>query len=117
MTQLTVQGPGPSGRTFNVVVVPPGGAYGRGGVLTNDSSEPLVEFWDATHADSRGFGPLGQFVSRYYLSTLAASDLSYGLDLDGGVAVWKVEPISLAAALESLIAEWGVVSWVGLDSL
>lgn len=56
------------GRTFTVRIIHEGDRYGRDDCLTHDESEPMVEFFDKTYIE--GFTPLGQFVSRYYLSTL-----------------------------------------------
>lgn len=91
-----------SGRVFLVRVLPRGARYGRGLEVADD---PLVEVYDAEQADDRypgeigGFGPLGQFVDRYQLSTLLAS--RGAIDLNGGVAVWK-----LGARTADEMREW-----------
>ena len=74
---------------FNVRIVAKGEGYGRNDALTHDHDDPLVEFYDARklHALS---GPRGQFVSRYYHTTLLASDHPHGLQLDGGVPEWSI---------------------------
>lgn len=82
------------GRAFSVVVVMQGDRYGLNDCLTHGSPDPLVEFYDAKHSGSV-HGPLGQFVSRYYLSTLAGEDQwglepGQGLNLHGGVREWSV---------------------------
>jgi len=96
-----------AGRTFTVRLVEQGDAYGRDDTLTHREREPLVEFYDATHAGER-FGPRGQFVSRYYLNTLTGEgsfsrdDLRvglYGLDLHGGEPVWKLDAPATSAAV------------------
>lgn len=61
------------GRRFAVRVLPDGARYGLSNSLTTDSVQ--VEFYDTTYADDQpghghGFGPLGQFVSRYNVDTL-----------------------------------------------
>lgn len=66
-----------------VRIVEKGDKYGLKDALVNDG-EPLVEFFDTRHEHS----DLGQFVTRYYLSTLI--DSSGGLMLDGGVTDWNV---------------------------
>lgn len=86
-------------------LVMPGGHYGRTGALTYEPEEaakygsglPLVEFYDMSQ-DPVAF-PGGQFVSRYYMSTLLGTDnLKIGspiremsaLSLDGGVPSWTI---------------------------
>lgn len=78
--------PGVAGN-FNVRVVKKGDKYGRDLCLTN-TGETLVEFYDARY----DFTPLGQFVSRYYLSTLMSPDVypNSGLSLDLGIPNWTV---------------------------
>ena len=69
-------------------------------------SIPMVEFYDFTNpefgydyagdrgeAASVGAQPLGQFVSRYYVSTLQESPAVNGLCLQGGVSGWSVDHI------------------------
>ena len=72
-----------NGIAFRVELVAPGAAYGRDNCLTNDSDETLVEF-----LDTRYFG--GQFISRYYLSTLLEKTEG-GLCLDGGIPDWSID--------------------------
>lgn len=72
---------------FNVRVVLPGDKYGRDDCLTHDGPEALVEFYDGTQ-DPAKFGDRGQFISRYYCSTITASDS--GMCLHGCVAAWRV---------------------------
>jgi hypothetical protein len=88
-----------AGRTFMVRLVEEGDAYGREDCLTHRDRTPLVEFYDATYA-GRGFGPRGQFVSRYYLDTLTGEgsfsqgDLRVGmngLNLHFGEPAWKLD--------------------------
>ena len=76
------------GREFNVIIVLLGERYGRNDCLTNSDPEPYVEFWDAHHVGEKISGTAdlrigresrvreqpGQFVSRYYLSTLLGID-------------------------------------------
>jgi len=77
---------------FNVRVVNKGDKYGRDFVLTHDSDKPLVEFYDSRYPHTE----FGQFVSRYYVSTILGTDgygrAEGGLILDGGNAdVWTVK--------------------------
>lgn len=70
--------------------------------LTTDGV--LAEFYDTTYADdgqagSTGFGPLGQFVSRYYVKTLLGRD-GFGtgegaLDLCGHVPEWTIDAATM----------------------
>lgn len=108
------------GVPFAVRIVPPAARYGRNNVLTNDNAEPLIEFYDMRWADdgkyvsdpadrsdvvrsAPGFGPLGQFVSRYRASTLLApgdSGTRYalgqsGLNLDVGVPEWSLDAYTM----------------------
>jgi len=86
------------GRTFTVRIIHEGDRYGLNDCLTHDESEPMVEFFDATYIE--GFTPLGQFISRYYLKTLAKDDgADYGINLDGGVGVWHVSAQNVADAI------------------
>lgn len=83
------------GRIWIVAIVPTGGRYGRNNCLTNDGA-PMVEFYDPTAE----FDPLGQFVSRYYLTTLLESTTCpSGLCLDGGVPGWVISSAGMARVL------------------
>lgn len=79
---------GYTGRRFGVRVVRWGDRYGRDDCLTygdrdyDREHDPMIEFYDLTYANQRGFGPRGQFVSRYFRSTLF--DHQGGLCLYGG---------------------------------
>lgn len=81
---------------FNVRIVEAGDAYGNNGCVTHEGDEPLVEFYDAKQDKGR-FGPLGQFVSRYYCSTLLEHQYPQGLNLQGGVWEWSVSPAGMIA--------------------
>lgn len=81
------------GRRFGVRIVREGDRYGLDDCLTHDEREPLVEFYDMTYAGA-DFGPRGQFVSRYYRCTLMDQQFA-GLDLDGGIDVWKVDAYAM----------------------
>ena len=84
---------------MNAVLVMPGQTYGRDDRLTNDGDEPLLEFYDARFPHT----PNGQFVSRYYLSTLSDRQdrpNPGGLDLQGDVATWSVTSESMERAVD-----------------
>jgi hypothetical protein len=93
-----------NGLSFGVTIVREGELYGRNFVLTHDSSDPLVEFYDLRYpfallkpdADTSG-----QFVSRYYLKTLLEHG-DAGLDLDGGVRDWKIDAAAMAEVIDWL---------------
>lgn len=88
-----------AGRDFLVRIVTRGGKYGLRDCLTHDKSDPLVEFYDKTYREGR-FAERGQFVSRYYLSTLnERRDEERGLGLDGGVSAWVVTAENVREAL------------------
>jgi len=75
---------------FNTKIIPTGGAYGRDDCLTNQGA-PLIEFYDPRYQHM----PIGQFVSRYYVSTILERDTG-GLCLDGGVPDWYVNANDMA---------------------
>lgn len=75
-----------TGQSWAVRLVLEGEAYGKDNCLTHAKAEPLVEFYDTRHPET----DLGQFVSRYYLSTLLERALTDGLCLQGGVPSWTV---------------------------
>ena len=67
-----------------------GDRYGRDGCLKHDMDEPLVEFYDGDYDFEPWLGTRGQFVSRYYLSTLLESGPYHGLCLEGGEPKWTL---------------------------
>ena len=92
-----------AGRSFNVLLVSRGDRYGLNDKLTHDKDDPLVEFWDATYEDDERFTlGRGQFVSRYYLSTLTDRSSRAGLDLCGHEPAWKVTAKNVADVLEAI---------------
>lgn len=92
-----------AGRPWMVRVLPDGARCGRSGRLV--AVGVVVEFFDAVHCDDAqpgdvdGFGPLGQFVSQYRLRDLLGDLLGeadeVGLDLNGGVDVWKIDAATM----------------------
>lgn len=78
------------GVSFNVRIVNEGESYGLNKCLVHDKEDALVEFYDARYAEDGRFEPEGQFVSRYYKSTLLERDEGYALNLQGGVPDWIV---------------------------
>jgi len=89
---------------FNVRIVNKGDRYGRADCLTHDDDRPMVEFYDHryTHGD---WADRGQFVSRYYVSTLLEEE-NRGLCLDGGNAnEWSVSADGMALVRAYLKAQ------------
>ena len=84
------------GRTFTVRILHEGDNYGLNDCLVHEKSETIIEFFDKTHVE--GFTPLGQFVSRYYLSTLEEGP-NHGINLYGGVDGWEVSAQNIQDAL------------------
>lgn len=90
---------------FVVRVVRVGDKYGRDNCLTYGEGEHdraddvLVEFYDARYPHTE----FGQFVSRYYLSTLLEDGVhcEFGLCLDGGEPDWSIDADAMF-----LVREW-----------
>lgn len=92
---------------FNVRVVHRGEQYGLNDCLVHDKEDPLVEFYDARQSVDK-FGRCGQFVSRYYASTLLESRCGAdGLLLDGGSRDWVVSPSGMTEVLAHVRAAIG----------
>lgn len=92
-----------AGNPWLVRVVSEGETYGLSNCLKHTGGEPLVEFYDARYPhnfDSEG--PLGQFVSRYYLSTLRDHSPANGLNLYGGEPSWSLAATDMAKVLRFL---------------
>lgn len=95
---------------FTMRVVGDGDAYGREMALTHSGPDPIVEFYDRRwdhEADPDG-ERLGQFISRYRLSTLmepgrdGMTVFQAGITLDGGNA-WRVSASGMADCLQALM--------------
>lgn len=89
---------GPSGIKFSTRRVDKGDLYGKQGALIHEEDEAMIEFYDTRFP----FDLLGQFIARYYISTLLAHDAKKGLDLHGDVPDWKID----AASLQRVIERW-----------
>lgn len=105
---------------WRVHLVMPGDRYGLNDCLTYDPANakagnnlPLVEFYDTSQDESRF--PGGQFVSRYYMSTLLGLDglstsesiaeiasRNGSLSLQGDVPVWTVSSSELSVIARRL---------------
>lgn len=108
-----------TGIPFNVRVIQTGDAYGRNNELVYEGDDPMVEFFDARYNfDKTPDGEdLGQFVSRYYLSTLEGKDEfstispihdGTGIDLQGGVDDWVVDS-EYIRGLSKFLSENGLI--------
>ena len=85
-----------NGLSFAIVLVREGESYGRTGSLVHDKSDPLVEIYDTRFPHTQ----YGQFVSRYYLSTLMEGhNPNVGLNMDGAIPNWSLDAAALNAAL------------------
>jgi hypothetical protein len=87
-----------------VRIVLPGQYYGRDNVVLNDSKEHLVEFFDTRYPFFKNTDGeiLGQFISRYYLTTLLESK-NEGICLDGGNRIWDVDTNSFNKVIDYLV--------------
>lgn len=85
---------------FNVRIVRKGEFYGRDDCLRHDSDDSLVEFYDARFEGQLPCWPRGQFVSRYYRSTLLLGEFERGLCLEGAVPEWGVSPAGMREVIE-----------------
>jgi len=92
---------------WTVRVVFRGDKYGLRRCQTHGEKYPMAEFYDSKYAGKKGFDREGQFVSRYYASTLMGDVKKIaerGLDLQGDVPAWKVNAPDARTALR-FIAE------------
>lgn len=66
------------------------------------AKQPMIEFYDRRYQHTE----LGQFVTRYFATTLAASDDTHklhGLCLDGGIPDWQVSGENMRLVYSELI--------------
>ncbi len=89
------------GREFLARLVNSGTRYGLNDRLVHTEEDPMIEFYDRTYRGET-FGLRGQFVSRYYLSTLTERG-GGGLNLHGGVDNWWVSHANVEEALAVLV--------------
>lgn len=92
-----------TGRDWRVRFVRQGDRYGLNHCLTHEEVEPLVEFYDRENA-GRTFPDEGQFVSRYYVSTLLKRRGGM-LNLDGGIEAWCISADGMREAMRH-VAVW-----------
>ena len=89
-----------NGRKFDARVVDTNDNYGLNDGLVNED-DPMVEFYDM---GSSNF-PNGQFVSRYYVSTIVEDEnrlIQNGLNLDGGIAKWSLTGDQMKDAINQI---------------
>ena len=84
---------------WNVRIVNTGDNYGLNMCLLNVKA-PMVEFYDGRYPHVHA--PYGQFVSRYYISTILNANLSNGLCLDGRIPAWNVSAEDMAQVITFL---------------
>lgn len=92
-----------NGIPFHVRIVKIGDKYGRDHCLTFDDFRYLVmvEFYDARYDFKSGCG-WGQFVSRYFASTIMEDyHVHRGICLDGGIPAWSID-----ADTFKLVRDW-----------
>ncbi len=101
-------------------LVEEGDRYGADDCLVN-GKEPMLEFYDARHeidynfrgtsqeARAAGAECLGQFISRYYISTLKRDleDMTHGLSMYGGIPEWVISKEQLKKALDEVCMRVG----------
>jgi hypothetical protein len=90
-------------RPWRVRFVRKGNRYGLDLCKTHEEVEPLVEFYDRENA-GRTFPDEGQFVSRYYVSTLLKRRGGM-LNLDGGIEAWCISADGMREAMRH-VAVW-----------
>ena len=92
-----------TGQPWRVRFVRKGDHYGHDHCLTHEEAEPLVEFYDRRFA-GHTFPDEGQFVSRYYVSTLLKRR-GGRLHLDGGIEAWCISADGMREAMGH-VAVW-----------
>jgi hypothetical protein len=90
-------------RPWRVRFVRKGDRYGLNHCLTHEEAEPLVEFYDREFAGDT-FPDEGQFVSRYYVSTLLKRG-GGALNLDDGIEAWSISADGMREAMGH-VAVW-----------
>jgi len=96
---------------FTARLVLPGQAYGSNMCLRNETGAPMVEFYDLDHRFTKDTDGtmLGQFISRYYVSTLFEDwNPRRGLNLEGGVAKWSLDSDAVEYSLGFCLENMGL---------
>lgn len=109
MTDLDLIVINDKGRRFGIRIVRPGDGYGVDDKVISEYNESMIEFYDYTYASddtfNSSFGERGQFVSRYFVSTLLERPVGGGLDLMGYEPVWKVDEIVMQQVFQLIASE------------
>lgn len=92
------------GVPFNVRIIFQGEAYAS---RFHTDPDPLVEFYDARYRHCFR----GQFVARYYLSTLLEGDSDLGLCLDGSTPEWRIDGPAYNKVLDYCCAAFNFNKW------
>ena len=95
------------GQPWTIRIIDKGDAYGRDDCLIHENDEPTIEFYDGDNLfdkDEASGEVLGQFVSRYYISTIADGSKG-GIDLMGYEPKWKIEHLMLDS-VRAYISTW-----------
>ena len=98
------------GQPWTIRIIDKGDKYGLDDCLTHENEEPTVEFYDADNPhtiDEPSGTILGQFVSRYYISTIADGGQG-GLNLMGYEPKWTINALcmdNVRAYLEAFAKE------------
>ena len=81
---------------WSIRIVEEGDKYGRDDCLTYEKEEPVIEFYDGDNEfDKHTDGTmLGQFVSRYYISTIMDGK-GGGLNLMCYEPKWQIESLAM----------------------
>lgn len=104
--QMINLGKNSNGIPFNARVVREGDKYGLNDCRVHNDNDPLIEFYDARYNHSK----YGQFVSRYYASTLTGKcewssgrdSRKTGLNLDCSISDWFVDANQVTKAIEAI---------------
>lgn len=99
-----------TGRPWRVRFVRKGDRYGLDLCKTHEEVEPLVEFYDRKFANGisdwgHSFPDKGQFVSRYYISSLMGRRGGHELVLDLGIEPWRISADGMNIAMRH-VAVW-----------
>jgi len=101
------------GQPWTIRVLDIGDKYGREDCLTYDADEPVVEFYDADHPhtiDAPSGTVLGQFVARYYISTICDGSTG-GLDLMGYEPKWKINALTMDSVRAYIMSYAKSMGW------
>jgi len=105
---------------WTIRIIDKGDAYGRDDCLIHDNDEPTIEFYDGDNLFDKQESDgtmLGQFVSRYYISTIADGGRG-GMDLMGYEPKWKIDNLMMDS-VRAYVSTWAAsknYSWTS-DSL